>query len=226
MSSMRNLFVVFEGLDGSGKSTQIDLLDAKLREAGMPTLITAEPTELPIGRLIRDVLEHRQTAHPQMVAALFAADRLAHLHDPEAGILAELKAGKTVIASRYYFSSLAYQADCADLDWIAALNQQAKTTRPADVTFFLDLPPEVSMERINANRERIDLYENLDKLTAVRKAFQRAFEYWDDATERIVKLDARRPVEAIANDIWKTVTQLMATPHPPERGDTPNQRPD
>lgn len=208
---MKKLFVVFEGLDGSGKSTQIDLLKEKLEAAGHPCLVTAEPTELPSGRLIRDVLEHRRVAHPQTVAALFAADRIQHLHEPETGILATLEKGTTVIGSRYYFSSLAYQADCADIHWIAELNKQAKATRPADITFFLDLPPEVSMERIQKNRDQIDLFENLEKLTAVRAAFNKAFEYWGDEQETIVRIDATQSVEKIAAIIWSHVKASLTS---------------
>lgn len=199
------LFIVFEGLDGSGKSTQIDLLQARLEAHGRPCLITAEPTELPTGRIIRDVIEHRMEAHPQAVAAMFAADRIQHLHEPETGILAELEKGNCVISSRYYFSSLAYQADYADIDWIASLNQRAKDLRPADITFFLDLDPEVSLARITSNREQVDLFENLEKLTAVRAAFKRAFQYWGDKRENIQMIDASKGVGEIAEEIWTVV---------------------
>lgn len=206
---MNNPFIVFEGLDGSGKSTQIDLLKSKLEAIGHQCLVTAEPTELPSGRLIRDILEHRQKAHPQTVAALFAADRIQHLHEPKTGILAELDNGTTVISSRYYFSSLAYQADCANIDWIAELNQQAKLCRPADITFFLDLAPEISMQRIQENRNQVDLFENLEKLTAVRAAFNRAFEYWGDEAENIVRIDASQSVADIQEQIWQAVERLI-----------------
>jgi dTMP kinase len=205
---MSGKFIVFEGLDGSGKSTQIDLLIERLRVAGHRTAITAEPTELPVGRLIRDVIEHRLSAHPQAVAAMFAADRLQHLHEPQTGILDQLAAGVSVIGSRYYFSSLAYQADCADIEWIASLNQQAKNTRPADLTIFLDLPPEVSIERITKGRDQVDLFENFQKLTDVRVAFERAFDYWGDDAEHIIQLDARVSVDELSDQIWTAVRAL------------------
>lgn len=206
---MKHPFIVFEGLDGSGKTTQMELLKARLEANGQPCLLTTEPTELPSGRLIRDVLEHRRIAHPQTVAALFAADRIQHLHEAETGILASIERGITVICSRYYFSSLAYQADSADIEWVANLNLQAKLTRPADITFFLDLEPEVSIKRIQNNRDQVDLFENLEKLTAVRAAFNRAFEYWGDTQENIVRIDASKSVEEIAEEIWGVVSSVV-----------------
>lgn len=202
------MFIVFEGLDGSGKTTQMELLRDRLVKAGHTVELTAEPTEWTAGRLIRDIMEHRETAHPQTVAALFAADRIEHLHRPETGILARLAAGEIVIGSRYYFSSLAYQSEYANAEWIAALNSQAKQTRPADITFFLDLQPEVSLARIKSNRNQIDLFENLEKLTKVRADFLKAFQFWGDETENIHLIDASQPIEMVAKQINLVVDQF------------------
>ncbi len=201
------MFIVFEGLDGSGKTTQIEHLAERLRANGKIVELTAEPTDWIAGRLIRDVIEHRQTAHPQTVAALFAADRLEHLHRPQTGILARLQRGEIVIASRYYYSSLAYQAEFASLAWVASLNEKAKETKTADLTFFLDLPPEQSMARIQSSRTSIDLYETQQKLAKVRADFQAAFLYWPD--ENLHTLDASQPVEDLADTIYNIVQQKM-----------------
>ena len=202
------MFIVFEGLDGSGKTTQMELLRDRLTAAGHVVELTAEPTEWTAGRLIRDIIEHRETAHPQTVAALFAADRIEHLHRPETGILARLAAGEVVIGSRYYFSSLAYQSEYANAEWIAALNYQAKQTRPADITFFLDLQPAISLERITRNRDKIDLFENLEKLTKVRADFLKAFRFWGDGTENIHVIDASQSIEEVAKEINQIVDQF------------------
>ncbi|MEM9835320.1 MAG: dTMP kinase [Bacteroidota bacterium] len=199
------MFIVFEGLDGSGKTTQMELLRDYLLSTGERVHLTAEPTEWRAGKIIRDVLEHRETAHPQTVAALFAADRIEHLHRPETGILARLAAGEVVIASRYYFSSLAYQSEYSNIEWIAALNDQAKQTRPADITFFLDLAPEISLERIQQNRDQIDLFENKEKLTKVRADFKKAFTFWGDSQENIYFIDASQNRAAIQTEIRRIV---------------------
>ncbi|MEL7162106.1 MAG: dTMP kinase [Bacteroidota bacterium] len=201
------LFIVIEGLDGSGKTTQIELLRDRLQGQGEACHLTAEPTELPTGKFIRSILRHEITADSRTVAALYAADRIEHLHHPEAGILAKLAGGYHVIASRYYFSSLAYQSEFADPGWVASLNLLAKRTLTADLTVFLDLEPEVSMERIAARGEATELFETKEKLTHVRESFQLAFEHFGDG-ENIRVVDASRDPVTIADEIWALVEAL------------------
>ena len=200
-------FIVIEGLDGAGKTTQIELLRDRLQSMGQACHLTAEPTDLPTGQLIRRVLRHEITADPRTLAALYAADRIEHLHHPEEGILAQLAAGYHVIASRYYFSSLAYQSEHADPAWVASLNLLAKRTLPADLTIFLDLEPEVSMERIAARGEKTELFETHEKLTHVRESFQLAFQHFGEG-ENIQTVDAAAEPWAIAEKIWSHVEAL------------------
>lgn len=205
----RPLFIVVEGLDGSGKSTQIDLLRDYFQARGQACTVTSEPTELPTGQLLRRVLRREVPLDPRATAALFAADRIEHLHHPERGILARLAAGHHVISSRYYFSSLAYQSEFAEPGWIAALNHHAKQTLPADLTIFLDLDPEESLRRIAARGAPAELFETRQKLTDVRESFRRAFAYWA-AGERIHTVDAARGVGEIADEIAGLVEALRA----------------
>ncbi|MEO0732475.1 MAG: dTMP kinase [Bacteroidota bacterium] len=204
----RPLFIVIEGLDGSGKTTQIEHLRDRFQAQGEACYLTAEPTELPTGKFIRSILQHEITADPRTVAALYAADRIEHLHHPEEGILAKLAAGYHVIASRYYFSSLAYQSEFADPGWVASLNLLAKRTLTADVTIFLDLEPKVSMERIAARGQAAELFETKEKLTHVRESFRLAFDRFGEG-ENIHVINAARDVLAIADDIWNTVRELQ-----------------
>ena len=201
---MKPLFIVIEGLDGSGKSTQIELLRDALQARGEACYVTAEPTELPTGKFIRSVLRHERRVDPRTLAALFAADRLEHLFHPQEGLLAKLAAGYHVIASRYYFSSLAYQSEYVDSGWIAALNRQAKLTLPADLTIFLDLDPAVSLERIAARSQAVELYETEEKLRHVRQSFVEAFATYG-REENIVTVDASRSVMEVADAILLAV---------------------
>jgi len=201
---MSPLFIVIEGLDGSGKTTQIEMLRDRFQGGGAACHLTAEPTDLPTGRLIRSILRQEITANPKTVAALFAADRIEHIYHPEEGLLAKLAAGYHVIASRYYFSSLAYQSEFADPGWIALLNMEAKRTLPADLTIFLDLEPDLSMERIAARGEEKELFETKEKLTHVRESFHLAFEHFGEG-ENIHIVDASGDPISISDAIWEIV---------------------
>lgn len=206
---MSPLFIVIEGLDGSGKTTQIEMLNDRLQGGGAACYLTAEPTELPTGKFIRSILQKNVTADPRTVAALYAADRIEHLFHPEEGLLHKLAEGYHVIASRYYFSSLAYQSEFADPGWIASLNMMAKRTLPADITFFLDLDPDVSMQRIEARGETKELFETQEKLTHVRESFHLAFEHFGEG-ENIHIIDASRDPVEVSDAIWKVVEGLIS----------------
>ena len=201
---MQPLFIVIEGLDGSGKTTQIEMLKDRLQGGGAACYLTAEPTELPTGKFLRSILQKKIAADPRTVAALFAADRIEHLFHPEEGLLHKLAEGYHVIASRYYFSSLAYQSEFADPGWIASLNMLAKRTLPADITIFLDLDPEISMERISARGEDRELFETKEKLTHVRESFHLAFEHFGD-NENIHIIDASGDPIEVSDAIWAVV---------------------
>lgn len=202
------MFIVIEGLDGSGKTTQINLLRDQLQGRGEACYLTAEPTELPTGKFLRSIMRGEVKADPKTVAALFAADRIEHIFHPEEGLLQKLAEGYHVIASRYYFSSLAYQSEFADPAWVASLNMLAKRTLPADLTIFLDLEPEVSMQRIESRGEATELFETKEKLTHVRESFHLAFKHFGDG-ENIHILDASRDVIEIADEIIDLVDGFM-----------------
>ena len=196
-------------MDGSGKTTQIDLLKDRLQSQGEACYLTAEPTELPTGKFCRSVLQKEVRVDQRTAAALFAADRIEHIHHPEEGLLAKLAGGYHVISSRYYFSSIAYQGDEADPAWIASLNLYAKRTLPADLTIFLDLDPAVSIERLGKRGDEPELYETREKLTQVRAAFHEAFEYFGQG-ERIVIVNASGNPQDVADQIWAAVEETVS----------------
>lgn len=99
----KNLFIAFEGIDGSGKSTQVKLLVNKLKEEGHKVYCTSEPTGRQIGAMLRDIFQHKMEADHRTIAGLFIADRLDHLLNKSTGILKKLDEGYTVIIDRYYF---------------------------------------------------------------------------------------------------------------------------
>ncbi len=197
----KNLFIALEGIDGSGKSTQVRLLAEKLRDAGYKVHATFEPTNGMIGSLLRNILKGSVKADERTIAGLFLADRLDHILNEEYGLLKMLGEGYTVISDRYYFSSYAYHGTHMDMDWVIACNKMCADLLRPDVTIFIDVPPEVSMQRISAGRQSTELYETLDNLTNVRAKYLEAFDKLKDQ-EKIITIEGNQSIEAIAGDIW------------------------
>jgi len=212
----RGLFIVFEGLDGAGTTTQSHLLAERVREADpdRPVLVTSEPTSGPIGSLIRQVLRERVAAvtafgvrepfDRKALALLFAADRLDH-GSCEIGPL--LDAGYVVISDRYLLSSLAYQGMDAPIEWVAGINRFA---RPPDLLVFLDVPAKVAWERIRASRPGHELFETPETLARVAEAYQRALETCPPESLKILSGDI--PREDVADRVWEAVEPLLTHP--------------
>ncbi len=156
-------FIVFEGIDGSGKSSQMRLLAQYLGDRGVRVHLTCEPTQSPIGSLLRDCLTGKLDTDESTIAALFAADRLHHIYGREDGILARLDAGESVLCDRFYFSSLAYNGGMAESECVP------------DLVVFIDLTPEDAMARI-LRRGKTDRYESVGLLEKIRTGYLKAFE--------------------------------------------------
>ncbi|MCS6900135.1 MAG: dTMP kinase [Myxococcales bacterium] len=207
-------FIVIEGIDGAGTTTQVQRLCERFQGRGLPVLPTREPTMGPVGSLIRQALTHRLVV-PGMhggrppswktMALLFAADRLDHL---EAEILPNLLDGVTVISDRYDLSSLAYQSATAPeeggevLAWLQAINRYAR--RP-DLTVILDVPPAVAAQRRRNRVQASELYEGDELQVRLAEAYQSAERLVPG--DRVVHVDGSRGIEevtdAIAREVWR-----------------------
>ena len=205
---MNAKFIVIEGLDGSGKSTQIRLLAESLRAMGRAVAETAEPTPTAIGGLVRDALAGYPSRTPEEIAALFMADRVAHNTDPVRGINKMLSDGKDVICDRYYYSSLAYQGSVTDAEWVARINLDCPEIRKPDLCVFLDLDYAACCRRMERDRSFREIYETEDMLNAVRKRYFTAFERLKNR-DNIVIVDAGRTVEEVAGDILAAVQAVL-----------------
>jgi dTMP kinase len=203
----RNFFIALEGLDGSGKTTQVKLLAEKFKENGYAIYTTAEPTTSRIGLMIKDIFKHKMEADHRTIAALYAADRLEHLLNKTDGILKRLEEGYTVLTDRYYFSSYAYHAVHMSMDWVIQANSLSATLLRPDLNIFIDTSPELSMQRLHRGRSSIELYETIDNLKQVRNKYFEAFETLREE-EKIFISDGNRSPEEIANDIWKEVSKM------------------
>ncbi len=200
----RGRFIVFEGIDGAGKTTQIELLAKSLQADGRMVYRTAEPTESVTGGLLRDALGGVSRRSAGEMAALFVLDRIFHNVNPVNGIEKMLADGVDVICDRYYYSSLAYQGSETSESWVRDMNLNCPEIRRPDICIFLDLTPEQSMERINRGRVTHEIYETTEKLARVRDQFYRAFEALP-AEERVCVVNAARPVEEIHKEIRELV---------------------
>jgi len=196
---MQGKFIAIEGLDGCGSTTQIRLLGERLSNVHL----TAEPSDGPIGRLIRQALREEVNLSDGVLPYLFAADRKDHLESEIEPALAE---GKIVITDRYYGSSLAYQSLIAPLDQVLSLNQQF---RAPDAVVFMDISPEHALERIEKRGEAKERFETLAKLQEIARSFAIAMALLSDRGERILRVDAVGSQEEVHTRIRNALKECL-----------------
>lgn len=199
--------IVFEGLDGSGKGTQIQLLADEMKKEGRTVYLTAEPTSSSTGGMIRDVLGGFVRRDAYELSALFLADRIFHNVNPKNGIKQFLEKGIDVLCDRYYYSSLAYQGIDADLDWVMELNLGCREIIRPDLCIFLDVDIDSCDERIEKNRLEREIYENKSTQEKIRKRFFEVFEKLGNE-ENIKIIDAARDICEVSADIIKIYHDL------------------
>ena len=209
METKTGKLIVFEGLDGSGKSTQLALLARRLRAAGRRVHVTAEPTNSALGGLIRDSLSGNHPRGPEELAALFLADRIAHNADPIRGFGRLLDAGEDVLCDRYDYSSFAYQGAETDLDWVLEMHLRCPAIRRPDLCVFLDLEPAAAVARIRQGRDNLEVYENEAKLAAARARYFHVFELLRARGERICVVDADATEAEVHRRVCAAVEPLL-----------------
>ncbi len=201
-------FIAFEGIDGSGKSTQVRLLAERLRSENIPFYTTMEPTDSPVGSLIHQIMTGRVKADPKVIAALFVADRLDHLLNDVNGISQKIDEGTTVIMDRYYFSSYAYQSVDAPMDWVIQANEQSSAILRPAVNIFIDIDPDTALERIVKSRFQRELFEEKSRLTIVRQKYIEAFDKLQ-GVEQVAVVDGNGSPKEIAADVWDIVKKCF-----------------
>ncbi|MDX2090592.1 MAG: dTMP kinase [Kofleriaceae bacterium] len=204
---MMGKLIVLEGLDGAGTTTQAKRLVANLTAQGTKAHVTREPSDGPVGVLIRQMLTGQHAIEGQAISQstfglLFAADRLDHL---QREVEPQLAAGATVISDRWYHSSLAYQGTGADRDWIITLNGRAR--RP-DLTIFLAVRPEVAAARRVAAGRVQELFEDLRMQEDVAAGYKATIAELQAQGERIEILDGEMSQDAVFAGILKLVATL------------------
>jgi dTMP kinase len=207
---MPGRFIVLEGLDGSGISTQARRLAARLDRLGVPYYSTREPTDGPVGSMVRLALTGRLQVDPTTLALMFAADRSDHVHGV---VRPRLDRGIHVVSERHVLSSLAYQGgQLGDPDWVRAINRESMRAVTPDLTVFLDLAPEAALGRIDANRPGRELFESQDRLAATRAAFHRAIDVLRAEGARIEIVEAAASIDQVEARIAELVAPLLPKP--------------
>lgn len=202
---MKGRFIVFEGIDGAGKSTQISLLREKLISEGRKVFLTAEPTQSVTGGILRDALSGNYERSASELASMFLADRVFHNVNPKCGIKQALEQGFDVISDRYYYSSFAYQGLDSDIDWVMDMNLNCPDILKPDLCIFLDLDADKSKSRIDTNRATVEIFEKTELLNKIRSKF---FDIFDRLSGENVKIiDASGTVEEVFAKICAAIEE-------------------
>lgn len=194
------MFIAFEGLDGSGSSTQSKLLAERLEKNGRPVLKTKEPTkDTYIGKMIKEILQYKWKVSPQTLQLLFTADRTEHLKNK---IEPAIKNGQVVVTDRYFFSTLAYGAMDVDMNWLKFL---CKDFRVPDITFLFKLDPQICIKRIAGRGSDYELFEKAEKLEKIWMNYEKVAESYDN----FHIIDASKTIEEISDEIWGIVSDKI-----------------
>jgi dTMP kinase len=204
---VRGRFIVLEGIDGSGTTTQLERAVAFIGSLGHRAVATREPSQGPVGRLIREALLGRlhmpdgSRMDGRTMALLFAADRIDHL---QREIEPQLAAGATVVSDRYLLSSLAYQAEEADRAWVTGL---ARGVLAPDLTILLDLPVEIAARRREAAGRPIERYDADSYLAKVAANYRELAR--GDA--RVVTVDGAGAKDDVTTLVCRSIAPLFAS---------------
>ena len=193
-------FIVFEGIDGAGTSTQIK----KLTDIDPINFVaTSEPTSGATGKFLRQMLSGDFKVDEKTSAYLFAADRCEHIFG-RGGVKELIDSGKIVISDRYFFSSLAYQSISCGEELPRLLNSPFPLP---EILFYFEIDPEISLARVNARNEKKEIYEKLDLQKKIAAQYEIVIKEYEKKSQetgiKIVRIDATDSIENISNTIKK-----------------------
>ncbi|MCK5099621.1 MAG: dTMP kinase [Desulfobacteraceae bacterium] len=201
-------FIVFEGIDGSGKSTQIKRLREQLKNKNQNVYQTFEPSDGSVGTLVRQMLKGQLEVDQRTIALLFAADRTDHLLNKKNGLLSKVQDGQTVLCDRYYFSSYAYHSQYVDMDWVIQTNSINADILKPDLNIFIDVDPEDCFRRLEKRQTDFELYEKIEVIKKVRELYFKAFDKLGE-NEHIVIIDGNADENTVEKRILKEVSKKL-----------------
>lgn len=197
------IFITFEGGEGAGKTTVLDILSKQLQEKGYDVLITREPGGIPISEQIRGVILNRANTEMEKrtEALLYAAARRQHLVEK---VIPALQAGKIVLCDRFIDSSLAYQGHARGIgiDDVMTINSFAIEGWMPSLTLFFDVVPEIGLQRINENAEREKNRLDLETLRFHEEVYEGYHILLKKFPERIKRIDAAQTIDGVIQDVF------------------------
>ncbi|MCQ2354720.1 MAG: dTMP kinase [Clostridia bacterium] len=204
----RGLFIVFEGTDGCGKTTQTELLRRRIAETTCrPCVYEQEPNSRNLtGAIIRAALYGSAKISPEAMAYMHVADRLEHIDY----VLPLLRSGTNIVCDRYYVSNMAYNAtEKLPMEKIFELNVPCRDALRPDAIIFLDIDPEVSAARRSADRTSKEIYDADETQRRVRENYHRVLDYLEAQGDNVIRINAARTVDEVAAEIWENVAPLL-----------------
>jgi dTMP kinase len=198
MTRTRGALIAFEGIDGSGKTTQAKLLAEALRRRDLQVQQSKEPTNGPWGQKIRESKTRGRMA-PELELQAFLNDRREHVADL---IEPSMARGEIVIVDRYYFSTVAYQG-ARGLDPVELLQRNEAFAPRPDVLVLLDVPPQVGLRRIAQRGDKADLFEAEDNLRRAAEIFA------SFSGPYVIRLDGTKSIEAVHEAVWRRVRDVV-----------------
>ncbi|MBQ9495738.1 MAG: dTMP kinase [Treponema sp.] len=195
-------FIVFEGVDGAGTSTQINMLKEKF---GTTLFATSEPTSLPTGMFLRKMLSGAFPVDERTAAYLFAADRCEHVYG-KGGIIEHIRNGKLVVCDRYLFSTLAYQSVSCGEEIPRLVNSPFPLP---ELLFYFRIDPSLSFKRVVERSAQAEIYEKADFQRRVAAQYDAVMQaYKKTEALKIITLDASLPIQETAEIIWSYLQNL------------------
>jgi len=199
MENILKKFIVLEGLDGSGTTTQLKMLKQSFDERKIDSFPTMEPTDGVIGKLIRDALRKNIVLDNKTLALLFAADRNEHIYGKN-GVMEQLKKDKWVLCDRYLFSSIAYQSLACNRNWVVEVNDFPLP----EYLFFITTTPDECQKRME-NRDKKELFEDIKLQKSILENYNYGINIFKKSKMKIFHIDGEESPEAINEKICKII---------------------
>ena len=199
-------FIVFEGIDGSGTTTQIKKLAERFPKEKV--FVSAEPTKNETELFLRRMLKGEFSVNEKTASFLFAADRCEHLYGKN-GILEQIQNGKIALSDRYFFSSLAYQSVSCGKNFPEHLNSLFPLP---EILFYFKINPEISINRVTARGEKTEIYEKIEFQKKTADIYDQVINSYKRKEKsqgmKIITIDAEKPIDEISEIIWSSLKNI------------------